>query len=124
MVKRIAEAAEEFDAGLSDDLNTARALGAVFEFMREANIAMDKGEFGSGDVPAAQKFLQTFDQIFAVLVNNDAQKFRFWVTVRKASARGCGDRKTGRRTAGGATDTGLYNSGPHPKRARKTWYNS
>src|SRR6202166_5037953 len=33
MAKRIAEAAEELDAGLSDDLNTARALGAVFEFV-------------------------------------------------------------------------------------------
>jgi cysteinyl-tRNA synthetase len=76
MAKRIAEAAEEFDAGLSDDLNTARALGAVFEFVREANIAMDKGEFGSADVPAAQKLLQTFDQIFAVLENNDAQKLQ------------------------------------------------
>jgi cysteinyl-tRNA synthetase len=76
MAKRIAEAAEEFDAGLSDDLNTARGLGAVFEFVREANIAMDKGEFGSADVPAAQRFLQTFDQIFAVLENNDAQKLQ------------------------------------------------
>src|ERR1700684_4455138 len=55
MAKRIAEAAEEFDAGLSDDLNTARALGAVFEFVREANIAIDKGGFGGADVPAAQK---------------------------------------------------------------------
>jgi cysteinyl-tRNA synthetase len=76
VAKRIAEAAEEFDAGLSDDLNTARALGAVFEFVREANVAMDKGEFGNADVPAAQRFLQTFDQIFAVLENNDAQKLR------------------------------------------------
>jgi cysteinyl-tRNA synthetase len=76
MAKRIADAAEEFDAGLSDDLNTARALGAVFEFVREANIAMDQGAFGGADVPAAQKFLQTFDQIFAVLENNDAQKLQ------------------------------------------------
>jgi cysteinyl-tRNA synthetase len=76
MSARIAEAAQEFDAGLSDDLNTARALGAVFEFVREANIAMDKGEFGQGDVRAAQEFLQTFDQIFAVLTNNDAQKLQ------------------------------------------------
>jgi cysteinyl-tRNA synthetase len=76
MAARIAEAAEEFDAGLSDDLNSARALGAMFELVREANIAMDKGEFGAADVPAAQKFLQTFDQIFAVLENNDAQKLQ------------------------------------------------
>jgi len=76
MAARIADAAEEFDAGLSDDLNTARALGAVFEFVREANIAMDKSEFGQGDVPAAQKLLQTFDQVFSVLENNDAQKLQ------------------------------------------------
>jgi cysteinyl-tRNA synthetase len=76
MADRIVKATEEFDASLSDDLNTARALGAVFEFIREANIAMDKGEFGQGDVPAAQKFLHTFDQIFAVLENNDAQKLQ------------------------------------------------
>jgi cysteinyl-tRNA synthetase len=71
---RIEEAAKEFDAGLSDDLNTARALGAIFEFVREANIAMDKGEFAAGDVAAARTLLQAFDQIFAVLVNNDAEK--------------------------------------------------
>jgi cysteinyl-tRNA synthetase len=76
MSARVAEAAEEFDAGLSDDLNTARALGAIFEFVREANIAMDKGEFSPADAPAAQKFLQDFDRIFAVLENNDAQKLQ------------------------------------------------
>src|SRR3984893_12974769 len=37
---------------------------------------MDNGEFGSADVPAAQQFLQTFDQIFAVLANDDAQKLQ------------------------------------------------
>jgi cysteinyl-tRNA synthetase len=76
MPARIAEASKEFDAGLSDDLNTARALGATFEFVREANIAMDKGEFAQSDVAAAQKFLQTFDTVFSVLENNDAQKLQ------------------------------------------------
>jgi cysteinyl-tRNA synthetase len=76
MSARITEAVEEFDAGLSDDLNTARALGAMFEFVREANIAMDKGEFSPADAPAAQKFLQDFDRIFAILENNDAQKLQ------------------------------------------------
>ncbi len=76
MSARIAEAAKEFNAGLSDDLNTARALGAIFEFVREANIAMDKGEFSPADAPAAQKFLQDCDRIFAVLENNDARKLQ------------------------------------------------
>src|SRR2546425_9028081 len=39
------KAAEEFDAGLSDDVNTARALAAAFDLVRETNISMDKGEF-------------------------------------------------------------------------------
>ncbi len=76
MAGRIAEAAEEFDAGLSDDLNTARALAAVFDLVRDANIAMDKGEFRQSDVAAVQNFLATFDKVFAVLEDNDAEKLQ------------------------------------------------
>jgi cysteinyl-tRNA synthetase len=76
MAARIAKASEEFDAGLSDDLNTARALAAVFDLVREVNIAMDKGEFRQGDVAAVQNFLATFDKVFAVLEGNDAEKLR------------------------------------------------
>src|SRR5262249_61095969 len=76
MAERIAKAADDFDAGLSDDLNTAQALAAVFDFVREANIAMDKGEFRQGDVAAATEFLDSFDQVFAVLEDNDAEKLK------------------------------------------------
>ena len=76
MAARIAKAAEEFDAGLSDDLNAARALAAVFDLVRDANIAMDKGEFRQGDVAAVHSFLATFDKVFAVLEDNDAQKLQ------------------------------------------------
>src|SRR5881628_507760 len=41
MAARIAQAADEFHAGLADDLNTARALAAAFDLVREANIAVD-----------------------------------------------------------------------------------
>src|SRR5499427_8810066 len=76
MAGRIAKAADDFDAGLSDDLNTAQALAAVFDFVREANIALDKGEFRQGEVKAAQEFLNSFDQVFAVLEDNDAEKLK------------------------------------------------
>jgi len=76
MAARIARAAEEFDASLSDDLNTARSLAAVFDLVRDANIAMDKGEFRQGDVAETQQFLATFDKVFAVLEDNDAQKLQ------------------------------------------------
>lgn len=76
MSERVAKAAEEFDAGLSDDLNTARALASVFDLVRDVNIAMDKGEFRQGDVAAVQEFLADFDKVFAVLEDNDAQKLQ------------------------------------------------
>src|SRR5580692_9132210 len=76
MAARVAQAAEEFDAGLSDDLNTARALAAAFDLLREANIAMDKGDFRQEDVAAAQEFLANFDRVFAVMEDNDAEKLR------------------------------------------------
>jgi cysteinyl-tRNA synthetase len=76
MLERISRAHEEFDAGLSDNLNTARALAAVFDLVRDANTAMDKGEFRQGDVDATQQFLATFDAVFAVLEDNDAQKLQ------------------------------------------------
>jgi len=76
MAERIANGADDFDAGLSDDLNTAQALAAMFDFVREANIAMDKGEFRQGEVKAAEDFLATFDKVFAVLEDNDAGKLK------------------------------------------------
>jgi cysteinyl-tRNA synthetase len=74
MTVRIAQAAAEFDAGLSDDLNTAQALAAMYDFVREANIAMDRGEFRQVDVAPAQEFLTNFDKIFAIVEDNDAEK--------------------------------------------------
>jgi cysteinyl-tRNA synthetase len=76
MSERIAKAAADFDAGLSDDLNTAMALAAVFDLVRDANIAIDKDEFRQGDADATQKFLATFDQVFAVLKDDDEAKLR------------------------------------------------
>ncbi len=76
MVARIAQAHQEFEAGLADDLNTARALAAAYDLVREANIAIDKGEFRHGDVAAAQAFFVDFDRVFAILQDNDAQKLR------------------------------------------------
>jgi len=62
-----AKAQTDFRAALDDDLNTAEALAAVFEFIREANIAADAGEFRVGNVQAARTLLQRFDSFFDVL---------------------------------------------------------
>ena len=65
--ERAARAIAEFDAALDDDLNTADALAAVFEFVREANTAMDSGQFRASNQAAALDLLGRFDEIFAVL---------------------------------------------------------
>jgi cysteinyl-tRNA synthetase len=64
---RIAQASEAFTASLNDDLNTAEALAATFEFVRDANTAMDSGGFRSANTAAALAFLGLFDSIFDVL---------------------------------------------------------
>jgi cysteinyl-tRNA synthetase len=64
---RTAAADQAFADSLNDDLNTAEALAAVFEYVRDANSAMDSGEFPAGNVPSALAFLTRFDSIFDVL---------------------------------------------------------
>ncbi|HUA21324.1 MAG TPA: cysteine--tRNA ligase [Bryobacteraceae bacterium] len=67
IAERARTAVHQFEEGLDDDLNTAEALAAVFEFVRDANTAMDAGEFRAGNAAAALDFLERFDRIFAVL---------------------------------------------------------
>ncbi len=68
--------AVRFEAGLADDLNTAQALAAAFDLVREANIAMDKSEFRKADAASVKAFLGKFDRIFAVLQDDDDEKLR------------------------------------------------
>jgi cysteinyl-tRNA synthetase len=67
LTARTAAASQAFIDSLNDDLNTAEALAAVFEYVRDANSAMDTGEFRSGNVAGALEFLGRFDSIFDVL---------------------------------------------------------
>src|SRR6202789_3332780 len=54
---RTAVASKAFDEGLDDDLNTAEALAAVFEYVRDTNTAMDAGDFLAGNAVATGEFL-------------------------------------------------------------------
>src|SRR5216684_2831836 len=67
MVERTAGAETQFSESLDADLNTAEALAAVFEYLRDANVAMDAGDFGETNATAALSFLDRFDRIFDVL---------------------------------------------------------
>jgi len=67
MLERAQAAAHSFEEALDDDLNTAEALAALFEYVRDANTAMDAGDFRSGDVASGLGLLGEFDSIFDVL---------------------------------------------------------
>jgi cysteinyl-tRNA synthetase len=63
-------------AALEDDLNTAQAQAAIFEMVRQANTAFDTGGIKKDDVPPLLDALQKFDEIFAVLDDDDAAKMK------------------------------------------------
>jgi cysteinyl-tRNA synthetase len=67
LIDRAAAATRAFEEALDADLNTAEALAAVFEYVRDTNTAMDAGEFLNGNTTAAFEFLARFDSIFDVL---------------------------------------------------------
>jgi cysteinyl-tRNA synthetase len=82
--------AEEMTAGLNDDLNTAQALGAIFDMVRDVNAAADSGDVRKDDIPALLKTLEQFEEIFAVLKDDDAAKVG--ATVEWAKNEGLADK--------------------------------
>ena len=69
-------AQEAYRAALANDLNTADARAPVFELVRGANTAMDKGEFLAGNRESVLQVLAGFDQVFAVIEDRDAEATR------------------------------------------------
>ena len=64
----------EMTAGMQDDLNTARAQAALFDMVREANTAADRGALRQDDKAPLLAALEQFDEIFAVVKDDDAEK--------------------------------------------------
>src|ERR1039458_9196894 len=67
LADRTAAAQAQFTAAMDDDLNTAEALAAMFEYLREVNTAMDAGDMRAENRAPALEFLTRFDSVFAVL---------------------------------------------------------
>ena len=71
-----AQTVERMTAALDDDLNTAQAQAAIFEMVRQANAAFDTGGIKKEDVPPLLAALSKFDEIFAVLDDDDGPKMK------------------------------------------------
>jgi cysteinyl-tRNA synthetase len=73
-VKRVETAEIAFDAGLADDINTAVALAAVFDLVRDVNTAIDRGAFLQQDAMRALVAMEKFDAILSLLTDDDDDK--------------------------------------------------
>jgi cysteinyl-tRNA synthetase len=69
-------ARRKFEEALADNLNTAEALAAIFEMVREGNTSMDQNKFLDGNRAAFLDTLARWDRIFAVLEDNDQARLR------------------------------------------------
>jgi cysteinyl-tRNA synthetase len=70
---RVARARTEFGAMLDQDLNTAGALGVVFELVRALNSAIDAGEVGAPDVAGIRAAFESFDRVLGVMALRKAE---------------------------------------------------
>jgi cysteinyl-tRNA synthetase len=86
IAKLAQETKERTRAALDDDLNTAQAQAAIFEMVRAANAAIDAGEMRKDDVAPLLSAVEKFDEIFAVLADDDLPKMK--AVMEWASAEG------------------------------------
>jgi len=88
---RAQAARQAFEDALDDNLNTAEALAAIFDLVRDANTAMDHGEFRGVDRPVFLDLLERWDRIFAVLEDTDHAKLRQFGLADTRDARPAAD---------------------------------
>lgn len=70
------ETVDRIRQALEDDLNAAQAQAAIFEMVRQANAAFDAGEIHKDDVRPLLAALAKFDEVFAVLEDDDSPKMK------------------------------------------------
>jgi cysteinyl-tRNA synthetase len=70
------KAQADYMAALNNDLNTAEARAPIFELIRAANTAMDQGQLLAGDRDAILAVLASFDAVFDVMEDRDAEPTR------------------------------------------------
>jgi cysteinyl-tRNA synthetase len=73
VAERVNEARAAFGRMLEEDLNTAGALGVLFDLVRSLNTAIDNGGVGAPDVPAIRDAFDAFDKVLGVLALRRAE---------------------------------------------------
>jgi cysteinyl-tRNA synthetase len=70
------KAQADYLAALENDLNIAEARAPIFDLVRAANTAIDQGQLKAGDREAILAVLASFDAVFCVIEDHDAEPTR------------------------------------------------
>jgi len=71
--ERLDEASRAFASHIADDLNTAAALGVMFDLVRALNTAIDTGELREAEGAAVREAFDRFDKVLGVLALRRAE---------------------------------------------------
>ena len=66
VARRLQEAREAFSGHIRHDVNSAAALGVMFDLVRALNSAIDAGELGTADGQAVRETFERFDMILGI----------------------------------------------------------
>jgi cysteinyl-tRNA synthetase len=69
----VARARRDFRAALESDLNTAAALAAIFDLVRDVNAAIDAHEVSAADAAAVRELFDEFDRVLGVISLRQAE---------------------------------------------------
>jgi len=87
IVQLALETVQRMKSALEDDLNTAQAQAAIFDMVRKANAAIDNGEIRKDDVAPLLAAMDKFEEIFAVLKDDDVPKIKSILEWAKSAGR-------------------------------------
>ena len=73
---RLQEAADDFSAHIRHDVNSAAAIGVMFDLVRALNSAIDAGELGASDASAVRQTFDRFDTVLGIFSLRRAEDHR------------------------------------------------
>jgi cysteinyl-tRNA synthetase len=76
VLRAVEEARQAFTSALGDDLNTAAALAAIFDLVRDVNAAIDARAIAAADAAAVRQAIGEFDRVLGVVGLRQAEDAR------------------------------------------------
>ena len=67
LAARLSYARDQFESALDDDLNTSGALGAIFVFISESNVALAEGQLQEGNRAEITQWFKVIDERLAIV---------------------------------------------------------